>query len=201
MVRRIAWAMAWATCLATMTATPARSQETFHECQAGQVSDDDGVTLLENACSLTLNDQIWHDAQLGPAPPAHDFCRETQAVGCDLEAECIGLCGPGCGALFGFGIYALDCAEHDRCCGVHGGCFNPIDPNCGDEFTDAADDFLFGSVDCVLGCEESSVPAIPTGSRTGLLAMLFLGIGISSVSLAARKAHRQNKLRIGDVRP
>lgn len=116
------------------------SAEMFTECLEGQRDDEDGIALLENACTLTLNDSIWHDA-VG----THDFCRETLEVGCDIATDCLGRCSAGCGASGGAGVYSVDCAEHDRCCRVHGGCLNPFDIQCGDEFDEATDDTLFGT--------------------------------------------------------
>lgn len=113
-----------------------------NDCQR---SGNDNITHLEDPCRLASNDSIWHDGK------DHCYGRETQNVGCNQADECPGRCGPGCGRTGG-GVYALDCAEHDRCCRVHGGCVNPLDQSCGDEWREAADDFIFGSRDCRGGC-------------------------------------------------
>lgn len=128
--------------------------EDFLECSAApcEVDADDGVTYL--ACALTVNDQLSHDAS-----PDHCYCREALEVGCDFAGSCLGRCGAGCGGN-GSGPYTKDCAEHDRCCGVHGGCINPFDAQCGDEYSNAIGDFL-SAANCTSGCEPHAgrVPA------------------------------------------
>jgi hypothetical protein len=52
------------------------------------------------------------------------------------EKDCVGRCGAGC-PMFGGAVYYWACASHDMCCGAHGGCFNPFDSNCGDEYSQA----------------------------------------------------------------
>ncbi len=52
----------------------------FTECQSGQQDDEDGITLFENACTLTPNGSIWHDAD------THAFCREIVEAGCDITS-------------------------------------------------------------------------------------------------------------------
>lgn len=125
------------------------------DCSASpcQVDDDDGIALLPNPCQLTWHDSIWHDADDIFGGCIHCFCRETVQVGCDMSTDCLGRCGPGCGMISGTGagVYSVDCAEHDRCCRLHGDCLNPYDPECGDEWHDAVDDTLFGTPNCQ-GC-------------------------------------------------
>lgn len=139
---------------AQAAAACASGGENFLECQSGCVHDDDGITLLSNPCCCR-NRSLWHDAQniIGQCT-IHGFCRESIRGGCDLPGDCLGRCGPECGAANGKGTYTLDCAEHDRCCRIHGACLNPDAIQCGDEFDDAADDFLFGATSCDNGCQE-----------------------------------------------
>lgn len=67
--------------------------------------------------------------------------------------NCKGRCGRSCADNWFqriFTVYALDCFEHDICIvEIEGGDYG-ADPNCGDEFWNAADDFLFGRV--INGC-------------------------------------------------
>lgn len=116
--------------------------ETWTACSSTgcQRSDNDGIGYI--ACGYGSNYGVWHDSA------QHCFCRETRPLGCNRAAQCPGRCGPGCGLFGGWGIYGLDCAEHDRCCEVHGGCLSPLDASCGDEYNEAADDFLFGWPNC-----------------------------------------------------
>lgn len=144
-----------AMCLSLLVASGAAAQETFLECSDPDVSDDDFEAI---ACKSQTNDQIWHDAT------GHNFCRQEATVGCNLAEQCLGRCGPGCGGAFGAGTYRLDCTEHDQCCRTHGNCFSPLAASCGDEWIDAADDFIFGPRDC-LTCS----PNVPTSSWNPLL--------------------------------
>jgi len=61
--------------------------------------------------------------------------------------DCIGRCGSGCGSFFTIAsAWTKDCLDHDRCGRVNGGSFNPFDSECGDEYREAADDYLFGVI-------------------------------------------------------
>ncbi len=64
--------------------------------------------------------------------------------------RCIGRCGSGCGSIFTIAsAWTKDCLDHDRCGRVNGGgsaSTNPFDRECGDEYFEAADDFLFGVI-------------------------------------------------------
>lgn len=118
--------------------------------------DNDGVTLLFG-CDCFNYVEMWHDTKVlrwyGLA--CGHACEETLAAGCDLDKDCLGRCGAGCGSS-GRGRYTVDCTDHDRCCRIHGGCLNPIALSCGDEYGDAIDDFLFASTNCTDGCSAGS---------------------------------------------
>lgn len=63
--------------------------------------------------------------------------------------RCIGRCGSGCGSVFTIAsAWTKDCLDHDRCGRVNGGNANsnPFDRECGDEYFEAADDYLFGVI-------------------------------------------------------
>ncbi len=81
------------------------------------------------------------------ACPIHGFLCEDANLGCDQTNECLGRCGAGCSSD-GSGAYRQDCADHDACCRRHGDCLNPLDAECGDEYFEAADDFLFAEPNC-----------------------------------------------------
>jgi hypothetical protein len=150
--------------------------ETLLSCTGTQVSDDDFDAV---ACEFQDNDQIWHDAD------GHSFCREETVTGCDFPTACMGRCGPGCGGAFGAGTYRLDCAEHDRCCRQHGNCFSPIASSCGDEWIDAADDFIFGPRDCL-----TCWPDAPTTSWSALFALA--AAFLAAAALVIRKLGRSS---------
>jgi hypothetical protein len=118
------------------------------ECSApaGDKNDDDGITLLAGECKY-LPYEIWHDAG-----SKHGFCKSIQCLGSysDSTTDCTGRCGPGCPTVMRIGVYSLDCAEHDVCCGLHGKCFAPIGVVCAYEFQDAFLDTvcLGNAIDC-----------------------------------------------------
>jgi len=61
--------------------------------------------------------------------------------------DCIGRCGAGCGSIFSLAsAWTKDCLDHDRCGRINGGSTNPFDSQCGDEYAEAADDYLFGVI-------------------------------------------------------
>ncbi|HEX6076737.1 MAG TPA: hypothetical protein VFZ32_15915 [Micromonosporaceae bacterium] len=107
---------------------------------ACQQSNEDGV--LYTGCSGSA----WacHDAD------SHCFTCASEQIG--QAANCRGRCGGGCCVPDGLGIYTYDCLDHDTCCGYHGGCTNPWDSECGDEYWEADDDFLFGQQNCGWQC-------------------------------------------------
>lgn len=127
------------TALVAMTAgTTAASSQT---CQR---PDDDGIVYFNN-CSRSANADLYHDAR-----NAHCFLVQRDRRVGPCTKKCKGKCGPGCGGgprRFR-DPFTRDCAEHDQCCAIHGGCFYPRDSQCGDEFFDADDDFLFAKGTC-----------------------------------------------------
>ena len=104
--------------------------------KACYIANDNGIAYF--GCSLT-NRTMCHDQDNG----GHCWACASLQSGCG--GECLGECGPGCNGL---NIYTYDCGDHDRCCRVHGGCWNPWDGECGDEFFDAEDDTLLGWPNC-----------------------------------------------------
>lgn len=72
-------------------------------------------------------------------------------LACGLTApSCEGRCGAGCPCNSWYCLnryYTQDCMEHDWCLNYNpgDGSTDPFAPNCGDEWSDAADDFISGS--------------------------------------------------------
>lgn len=66
--------------------------------------------------------------------------------------NCRGLCGKGCGYWWSrfMQSWALDCLEHDICLRYLEGASMGANPDCGDEFWNCAEDFIFGRV--IGGC-------------------------------------------------
>ncbi|MEO0899793.1 MAG: hypothetical protein AAFY71_25500 [Bacteroidota bacterium] len=59
---------------------------------------------------------------------------------------CMGRCGGNCGRWWIPSSWTLDCFEHDECSLRYGASGGSSDPNCGDEFNEAADDWTFGVI-------------------------------------------------------
>lgn len=116
--------------------TAARSVERSSALKACQQSNEDGI-LYFGSCATTGR-YLCHDAN------THCFLCETITAG-PGSSDCMGECGPGCKGL---NIYTYDCGDHDRCGRAHGGSTNPWDAECGDEYFEADDDFLWGWPNC-----------------------------------------------------
>jgi hypothetical protein len=56
------------------------------------------------------------------------------------DSQCAGRCGAGCN--FFDNDYTWDCLDHDRCLSAYGGSVLSGNPNCGDEFWEASDDYI-----------------------------------------------------------
>lgn len=124
-------------CLADVVATTvAGSVERSDAVIQCQQSNEDGILYFGN-CS-TANRTICHDAD------GHCFLCELVSSG-PGSSECLGECGPGCNGL---NIFTYDCGDHDQCGRVHGGSLNPWDAECGDEYFEADDDFIWGWPNC-----------------------------------------------------
>lgn len=108
----------------------------FAAVEGCYIPENNGVTLF--SCTFQ-NKVVCHDADNG----GHCFTCEAVPAGCG--GSCLAECGPGC---FGTNTVSWDCGDHDRCCQHHGGCTNPFDSNCGDEYFEAADDFISGIFNC-----------------------------------------------------
>jgi len=57
---------------------------------------------------------------------------------------CMGRCGSDCGNWWIPSSWTKDCMDHDACSARNNASGGASDPNCGDEFTEAADDWLLG---------------------------------------------------------
>ncbi len=57
---------------------------------------------------------------------------------------CMGRCGANCGRWWIPSAWTLDCFEHDECSLNYSASGGGSDPNCGDEFDEAMDDYVFG---------------------------------------------------------
>jgi len=101
--------------------------------EACQADGGDGITNLSNPCSAERWRDAYHDAD-------HCYWSTYEAYG-ENQASCQGRCGAGCGWLGGRGAWTVDCHDHDMCETFH-------DANCGDEWDEAANDYLLGINRC-----------------------------------------------------
>lgn len=59
--------------------------------------------------------------------------------------DCMGRCGAACKPWWAFAsAWTLDCLEHDVCSHNHAASGGGSDPNCGDEYDEAQDDWMWG---------------------------------------------------------
>ncbi len=92
----------------------------------------DGKTCVKRGQSVTAQ----YDGNAGTTS-------ETWTVGAhggtqwSGNYECMGRCGAGCGSY----DWTLDCLEHDACSRRYYSTAGAVDQNCGDEFSEAADDY------------------------------------------------------------
>ena len=122
------------TCIVDATkTTPEGSEARAVALAACQASDEDGIYYM--ACTEGTR-TLSHDSN------GHCFLSERINSG-PGSSQCMGECGPGCN---GINAYTYDCGDHDRCGRVHGGSTNPWDAECGDEYWEADDDFLWAEI-------------------------------------------------------
>lgn len=58
----------------------------------------------------------------------------------------MGRCGPGCGRSWIPSGWAKDCMDHDQCSHKNYSSGGGSDPNCGDEYNEAIDDWTFSVI-------------------------------------------------------
>ncbi|AXT59102.1 hypothetical protein D1816_01640 [Aquimarina sp. AD10] len=74
--------------------------------------------------------------------------RDRVKVGSKPRANygCMGRCGGDCGRWWIPSAWTKDCMDHDQCSNVNNASGGGSDRNCGDEFNEAADDYIFGVI-------------------------------------------------------
>lgn len=109
-----------------------RTSETSENKSAKNI--DEGITCIRKNTFVTAE----YDNAAGTS------INENVQVNSD---DCLGRCGSGCGSWFSLAsAWTKDCLDHDQCGRQLGGSTNPFDSNCSDEYSDAADDYLFGVI-------------------------------------------------------
>lgn len=104
-------------------------------------------TNLHNIVDVCRSNQVFYRASAHDYCPTHGYTSKTVAYGCGASS-CPGRCGAGCGVADGLGAWYQDCLDHDVCNRDH----NSQLGACGDEWTEAADDYAFGAISCYTTC-------------------------------------------------
>lgn len=106
-----------------------------------------GFTNLRNSADVCDDDRVFYRSSSHDYCPSHGYSSKTVAYGCGASS-CAGRCGAGCGVGDGLGAWYQDCLDHDVCNRDH----NSQLGACGDEWTEAADDYAFGAISCYTTC-------------------------------------------------
>lgn len=104
-------------------------------------------TNLHSIADVCLSGRVYYRASAHDFCPTHGYTSKTVAYGCGASS-CAGRCGAGCGVGDGLGAWYQDCLDHDVCNRDH----NSQLGACGDEWTEAADDYAFGAISCYTTC-------------------------------------------------
>lgn len=104
-------------------------------------------TNLHAIVDVCDNDRVFYRSSAHDYCPTHGYTSKTVAYGCGASS-CPGRCGAGCGVADGLGAWYQDCLDHDICNRDH----NSQLGGCGDEWTEAADDYALGAISCYTTC-------------------------------------------------
>lgn len=104
-------------------------------------------TNLRGIADVCDDDRVFYRSSSHDYCPTHGYSSKTVAYGCGASS-CAGRCGAGCGVGDGVGAWYQDCLDHDVCNRDH----NSQLGACGDEWTEAADDYAFGTISCYTTC-------------------------------------------------
>jgi hypothetical protein len=98
------------------------------------ISANEGVTCIRKG--------TWVTAKYDDSKGDHS---ESVLVGSTARAgyECMGRCGGGCGSWLP-SSWCKDCMDHDQCSNKNYSSGGSSDANCGDEYNEASDDWMFG---------------------------------------------------------
>ncbi|XLS28623.1 hypothetical protein ACJD0Z_15660 [Flavobacteriaceae bacterium M23B6Z8] len=103
---------------------------------SGITSRDEGITCIRKG--------TYVNAQYDDSRGSHSDRVKVGSSGSGYK--CIGRCGVECGRWWIPSAWTKDCLDHDQCSLKNNSTSGPLDRNCGDEYTEAADDYLFGVV-------------------------------------------------------
>ncbi|MCX7679769.1 MAG: hypothetical protein N2316_11210 [Spirochaetes bacterium] len=99
------------------------------------ISANEGITCIRKG--------TWVTAKYDDSKGDHS---ESVLVGSTARPgyECMGRCGAGCGSSLVPSSWCKDCLDHDQCSHKNYSSGGASDSNCGDEYNEAADDWMFG---------------------------------------------------------
>ncbi len=104
-------------------------------------------TNLHAIVDVCDDDRVFYRSSSHDYCPTHGYSSKSVAYGCGASS-CPGRCGAGCGVGDGLGAWYQDCLDHDICNRDHDSQLGA----CGDEWTEAADDYAFGAISCYTTC-------------------------------------------------
>lgn len=103
---------------------------------SGITSRDEGITCIQKG--------TYVNAQYDDSRGSHSDRVKVGSSGAGFQ--CIGRCGAKCGQWWIPSAWTKDCLDHDQCSLKNNSTTGPLDRNCGDEYTEAADDYIFGVI-------------------------------------------------------
>jgi len=100
--------------------------------------DNDGITCIQKNSNYTL---YYTDKD-------NNIITKRRKAGYDGGGtfDCMGRCGADCGSWWAASAWTRDCFEHDQCSLDYNASGGAADDHCGDEFWNAADDYVFGVI-------------------------------------------------------
>lgn len=127
--------------------TPAQSSQPLVAAVACNEQGGGSFINLHSIVDVCRSGQVFYRASAHDYCPSHGYTSKSVAYGCGAS-DCPGRCGAGCGVGDGLGAWYQDCLDHDICNRDH----NSQLGACGDEWTEAADDYAFGAISCYTTC-------------------------------------------------
>jgi len=104
------------------------------------------VSAGENEGITCLNEGSRDTAEYDLGSNGRDVTKSIKIGQTYGGSKCMGRCGGGCDKWWAASAWAKDCLDHDICIVDTDNNDYAADENCGDEFVQAADDYIFGVV-------------------------------------------------------
>ncbi len=116
--------------------------QTFPDGPRAGISSNEGITCIKKGATI----KAQYDDRRGD----HSDLVVVGSTGKRYDGTtnsnygCMGRCGAGCGNSSVPSSWTKDCMDHDQCGVKNNSSGGAFDSNCGDEYTEAADDWSFG---------------------------------------------------------